>query len=480
MDVKAPLPRFTIIAAVDDQWGLARKGMLPWRGTDAGKEDMKWFTGQTKGGVMIMGRKTWESISKTFRPLPDRVNLVIGSGFPGVTIDGALTATPVVFVSSFDAAVAWLCSPGANGYRNRPWFVIGGAQVYKEALNHPCLTSALITKIAGDFNCDLFFPNHLLPAGAPVRGGGPLNTYMRYSFKNDGEAQYLGLLDQIMSAPLKPNRTGVSTHSVVQETLKFALSDPRGRVLPLLTTKKVNWPAVYHELVWFLQGGKGVNRMVDTSYLEENGVVIWRANSTREFLDSQGLTAYKPGELGPVYGSQWRSLPDHDQLAEVIHGLQTDPWSRRLIVNSWNPADIPKMALAPCHLCFQFLVSVGADGGKELNCIVNMRSADLPLGVPFNIASYAWLTHMVSHIVKIPPGILAISMADCHIYENQLAGVCRQLARDPLRFPTLEFGPAIMNARDVTIDDFAKKFTIDDYAVVGYRPQAFIKLPMAI
>ena len=181
------------------------------------------------------------------------------------------------------------------------------------------------------------------------------------------------------------------------------------------------------------------------------------------------------------YGAQWRSWgADYgsggiDQLSAVIQSLRDDPWSRRHLVSAWNVNDLPKMALPPCHYSFQFVVS----SGPVLNCLVNMRSADLALGVPFNIASYALLTHIVAKIVNMRPGELSLSMADCHIYENHVAGVEAMLARNPRQFPIFRFSDRVTGA-DLSIDRFAWEFDISDYIIEGYRPHPYVKLPMAV
>lgn len=446
---------FDIIAAVDAKWGLSKDNKLPWVNTPEGRADMKWFKETTIGHAVVMGRKTWETLSA---PLPDRVNIVLSR---------TLESPDAIIVRDFNDALKWCVD------NNKQCFVIGGAEIYNIAIKHPRLHRILLNKFAANYGCDTFFPE---PDNQNIsRVILKYNEYysLEYDFNNREECYYLCILAEISHADTRPNRTGVATRGSFHEVLKFSLSDERGRVLPLLTTKKVNWSAVYHELVWFLRGS------TTTEYLTENGVKIWDGNSTREFLDSRGLTHYAPGKVGPIYGSQWRNWNEcgTDQLVDVINKLQTDPGDRRMIVSAWNVDRLDEMALPPCHYSFQFHVDFEDNVPARLNCLVNMRSADLALGVPFNIASYAMLTHIVSQITSIPAGTLSISMCDCHVYENHLDGISKQLKRAPRRFPTIQFGP---RATGATIDDYANNLTIDDFTIVGYDPHPYIHLQMAV
>ncbi|MBN9606900.1 MAG: thymidylate synthase [Actinomycetales bacterium] len=231
----------------------------------------------------------------------------------------------------------------------------------------------------------------------------------------------------------KDDRTGTGTRSVFGRQLRFDLAAG----FPLVTTKRVHWRSVALELLWFLRGDSNVR------WLQERGVTIWD-----EWAD-------EAGELGPIYGVQWRSWPTPsgeviDQISEVVEQIRVNPDSRRLIVSAWNPADIPRMALAPCHALFQFYV---ADG--RLSCQLYQRSADLFLGVPFNIASYALLTHMVAQQADLEVGDFVWTGGDCHIYDNHVEQVELQLTRDPFPFPRLEIVRRPASILDYDLDDFA-------------------------
>jgi len=263
---------------------------------------------------------------------------------------------------------------------------------------------------------------------------------------------YLDLLQKVMDEGAdKGDRTGTGTRSLFGAQLRFDLADG----FPLVTTKRVHMKSVIHELLWFVAGDTNVR------YLRENGVSIWD-----EWADEEG-------ELGPVYGSQWRSWPtpgqarDHvDQLAEVIEQIGRNPDSRRHIVSAWNVSELPKMKLPPCHMVFQFGVTHG-----RLSCSMYMRSCDLFLGLPFNIASYALLTMMIAQQTQLEPGDLVISIGDAHIYSNHFEQVRTQLARAPRALPVVRLDPTVKSVFD---------FRYEHFVVEGYDPHPRIAAPIAV
>ena len=261
---------------------------------------------------------------------------------------------------------------------------------------------------------------------------------------------YLDLMRHILDLGAdKSDRTGTGTKSVFGYQMRFDLAEG----FPMVTTKKLHLPSIVHELLWFLKGETNVK------YLQDNGVRIWN-----EWADENG-------DLGPVYGKQWRRWETKDgriidQVQQAIETIKTNPNSRRIIVSAWNVGELDEMALMPCHAFFQFHVAEG-----RLNCQLYQRSADVFLGVPFNIASYALLTHMMAQVCDLEPGVFVHTLGDAHLYNNHLDQARLQITRTPLPLPTLKLNPAIKD-----IDDF----TYDDIEVVGYEHHPHIKAPISV
>jgi thymidylate synthase len=262
--------------------------------------------------------------------------------------------------------------------------------------------------------------------------------------------QYLDLMELAQTKGVeKRDRTGTGTRSIFGHQMRFDLAQG----FPLVTTKKIHLKSIIYELLWFLRGETNVH------WLQEHGVSIWD-----EWADANG-------ELGPVYGAQWRSWPGErdgniDQISHLIRDIKSNPDSRRLIVTAWNPADIPKMALAPCHCLFQFYVAQG-----KLSCQLYQRSADIFLGVPFNIASYALLTLMVAQVTGLKPGEFIHSFGDAHLYLNHLDQAREQLARKPYPLPVMRLNPAVT-------DIFEFKF--EDFTLENYQSHAAIKAAISV
>ncbi|KAI0212978.1 Thymidylate synthase [Lamellibrachia satsuma] len=285
------------------------------------------------------------------------------------------------------------------------------------------------------------------------------------------EDQYLEGIRHILERGVRRgDRTGVGTASVFGMQFRYNLRDS---IFPLLTTKRVFFRGVAEELLWFIRGSTNAKELTD------KGVHIWDANGSRSFLDSLGFTDREEGDLGPVYGFQWRhagavytnmradySGQGIDQLQEVIETIKNRPNDRRIIMCAWNPSDLPKMALPPCHAFVQFYVANG-----ELSCQLYQRSADMGLGVPFNIASYALLTYMIAHVTGLKLGDLVHTLGDAHVYLNHIKPLKEQLKRQPNLFPTLRIKRQVSNIED---------FKYEDFEVVNYKPHPKIAMPMAV
>lgn len=484
---------FSCIMAVDNRWGLGRNGKIPWHSTPVGRADLDWFRRMTVGGIVIMGRKTWESLDK---PLSGRFNIVIGDADKinkhtkrMQVMMGCEVIAPYQ-ADNFDGAldIVGTLRDGHDGaFLPLQAYMIGGAQIYKIAARHPRCCDIIISSIPLDYDCDVFVdigPDWKLWGTHTVsselyrfrmvrllaRDKAGIEMEMKSGPINTAELAYLNLMAEIAELPTRPSRS-VPASSSFARRLEFDLAD---QTMPLLTTKTVSWKSVVVELLWFLRGCRSAD-VHDTSFLEENGVKIWRGNTSRKYLDSVGMKDREEGYVGPIYGAQWRSWPGRngpiDQLGQVIENLKADPFGRRHVVSAWNVDALDEVVLPPCHYSFQFHVDQH-DGVLYLNCLVNMRSADMFLGVPFNIASYALLTHMVSALTSMEPGKLVLSMADCHVYETHREAIAKQCRRTPGSFPTVILPSA------KTIDDFANADP-GAYQLIDYYCREVISAPMA-
>ncbi|KAG1671709.1 hypothetical protein FOA52_007501 [Chlamydomonas sp. UWO 241] len=501
---------FQLVVAAERSMGIGKEGQLPWRlGGDLAyfRELTSRTSDSGRQNAVIMGRKTWESIPDKFRPLKGRVNVVLSRGFEaeddaendsrvgngGAAASSAPSLPPGVHgAGSLESALELLGGGELSG-KVESVFVIGGGQVYADALAHPSCTAVHLTAIDADCpGCDTFFPAidasrfRVWSASAPMEedgirytfacytaesapGGGPVKLPRGMASRHD-EQQYLELVDRIVSTGVyRPDRTGTGTHSLFGTSMRFDLR----HTFPLLTTKRVFWRGVLEELLWFVSGSTNANQ------LRDKGIHIWDGNSSREFLDAGGFTEREVGDLGPVYGFQWRHFgaeykdmhTDYtgegvDQLADVIHRIKTNPNDRRIIMSAWNPAAMRLMALPPCHMFCQFYVANG-----ELSCLMYQRSCDVGLGVPFNIASYAVLTLMIAQVCGLRPGEFVHMMGDTHVYSNHVEPLKEQLKNAPKHFPMLKINPA-----KTDID----AFTMDDFELLGYAPHKAIAMKMAV
>ncbi|KAI9124093.1 hypothetical protein K1719_005393 [Acacia pycnantha] len=507
-----PQRTYQVVVAATRDLGIGKDGKLPWRLSC----DLKFFKEITmatsdpgRRNAVLMGRKTWESIPLRNRPLPGRLNVVLTrSG----RFDIATTENVVICGSMSSASELLAASPYCLSIEKI--FVIGGGQVFREALNAPRCEAIHITEIETSIECDTFMPPIDSSVFRPWYSSFPMvennirysfTTYVRVRssaanhlnqnadtnsdfisdstkigvnnfsflpkmiFERHEEYMYLRLIQEIVSeGTCKDDRTGTGTLSKFGCQMRFNLR----RSFPLLTTKALFWRGVVEELLWFISGS------TNAKVLQEKGIHIWDGNASREYLDSIGLTEREEGDLGPIYGFQWRhfgarytgmhsdySGQGFDQLLDVINKIKNSPDDRRIILSAWNPADLKLMALPPCHMFAQFYVANG-----ELSCQLYQRSADMGLGVPFNIASYALLTCMIAHVCELVPGDFIHVIGDAHVYCNHVRPLQDQLQNQPRPFPTLKIKPKM------DIDSFAAS----DFELVAYNPHRKIQMKMAV
>ncbi|KAK9074047.1 hypothetical protein SSX86_006643 [Deinandra increscens subsp. villosa] len=535
-----PQRTYQVVVAATPTMGIGKDGKLPWKLPSDLKffKDVTMTTSDpAKKNAIIMGRKTWESIPLEHRPLTGRLSVVLTrSG----SFDIA-TAENVLICGSMISALELLASSPYCLSIERV-FVIGGGEILRESLNGPGCDAIHITEIEKDIDCDTFIPAIDASQFQPWYSSFPLvengirhcfTTYVRvrnsaveesvktngllsdhgpdstkfdsrmYSFlpkkifEKHEEYLYLRLVEDIISnGALKGDRTGTGTLSKFGCQMRFNLR----KSFPLLTTKKVFWRGVVEELLWFISGS------TSAKVLQDKGIHIWDGNASRNFLDRQahilaifavfdfissflflyfvmlfsiGLVDREEGDLGPVYGFQWRHFgarytdmhadytgQGFDQLLDVINKIKNNPDDRRIILSAWNPSDLKQMALPPCHMFAQFYVNQG-----ELSCQMYQRSADMGLGVPFNIASYALLTCMIAHVCDLVPGDFVHVLGDAHVYSTHVRPLQDQLQKLPKPFPTLKINP---EKKDIDT------FVADDFELTGYNPHQKIEMKMAV
>lgn len=463
----------TNILACTVEGGYALRGGMPW-GTQAwAKSDLGRFSAVTRrpNSAVLMGRKTWESLPH--KPLQGRHNIVVSSRPEAGT-------SAVSWAKSFNEGVEAARLAGCTSV-----WVIGGDSMWVAAKSHPEYVGDDVLITPEEYETDQ-------------------RTSIADTFDcgNRHEDAYLRLMGRIITeGVVNPNRTGVDTRVLLNKKLKFELSRDGRPIIPLLTSKTCLLKNICVELASFLRADD------NTEFMRERGCNIWDGNSTREFLDSRGLHDYEPGQLGPIYGCQWRrwnadwsptegfTSGGFDQIADLIKRARATPDDRRLIVSAWNPTKVSQMALPPCHMFFQVNILSGQaeevrvvsskgntpespqdgaklnSGDKHLHLTFYMRSADIALGVPYNIASYAILAHLLAREIGVKPGTVTCIMANCHIYENHVELAREQVKRPTYAFPTLDM-------KSNTIEEFINMPYADNIRVDNYVHGAFIPYPM--
>lgn len=500
-----------LIVALDEEHGIGLHNDIPWKHTIEGQADMQYFRKITMGGALIMGYNTYLSIG---RALPGRINIVVTkthyqelkeSSAELVVFDNLHAAVKYgqQFETKAHISVDYPAAHNAHHTHHTPnaaqhnvehkCFIIGGSQIYEEYLSWYNPKTIYISRIQGNWGCDKKFPAHLLKYNSKSVSVGVSSmdavdnlgiTYEVLENHNIEETAYLDLFKLLLEkGHNKTDRTGTGTVSYFSPpNLEFNLRDNN---IPILTTKTVAMKTgVIPELLWFISGS------TDTTELEKQGCHIWRGNTSREFLDSRGLRNYRVGELGPGYGFQWRHAGEtymglfddlgdkimyegKDQLAELVLQLKGDPDSRRMMMVSWAPAQLDQVALPPCHVLYQVYTYL-ENGVRYLSAKMYQRSADSFLGVPFNIASYALLTHILAHLTGHVADRIVFTYGDYHIYNTHAKQVAEQQQRTPRSFPKIRFmrtAEQIGNINNVTAEDLQ---------IIGYNPYPKISAPMAI
>jgi dihydrofolate reductase / thymidylate synthase len=456
------MTKINVILICDIKGGIAKNGKIPWKFT----EDLKYFKKLTSyvnkvvgKNTLIMGRKTFDSLPCDY--LPNRQNVILTTK-SNYEIDELYKydSSKVIFKKNLFDAINY----GKNN-GNDIW-IIGGANVYKQAMNYYQVNNLYINIIQHDFECDQFidipkvmFENSTILTCSNELDNKKYNIYFNKLKINNGvETQYLKLLDKILTIGNKRQTRNGYTLSLFSAELKFNLSEG----FPLLTTKKMFWKGIVEELLFFIRGD------TNTKNLEKKGVNIWKGNTTREFLDKMGFD-YEEGNMGPMYGYQWRNFNSQgiDQLKEVIELIKKDSHSRRIIMTDYNPIQAKQGVLYPCHsLMIQFYVH-----DRILSIKMYQRSADAFLGLPFNIASTSLLLHIISSLTGLEAGDVTITLGDCHIYEEHIEAVITQLKRTNFKLPKLKMSN-LHNLEDV------EKSNLKDYNIVDYSFHPRIKAKM--
>lgn len=420
---------------------IGDKGRLPW----SIPEELKMFKNLTTGHTVVMGHGTWHSLGNL--RLPDRENIVIARKKVG--------GRPDVVISSLSELII---NPA------KTYFMIGGKSFFETLLHSSIKIDRLyVSRISKDVWGDTAFYNfgYFSIFEMVSHEGFDFLKYEPDSSCKDNELQYLQLLKKIVETGIEqPDRTGTGTLAIFGAQLDFNVR----RNFPLLTTKKMAWKAIQEELFFFLRGS------TDTKELEQKGVNIWRGNTSHTFLQSRGLE-YPEGEMGPMYGYQWRNFGGSglDQLGRVIREIHADPFSRRLMITTFNPADVEKGVLWPCHgIVLQFFCKKEGDN-MYISALMYQRSADVFLGLPFNIASYALLLNLVAHRANMMPDRLIVQIGNAHVYKTHLYQAGVQLSRDVLVPPRLEVFKSDLNS-----------LQIPDVKLWGYFHWPKISAPMSV
>ena len=470
------MKKFNIILATDITGGFGLNNNIPWKF----QIDIDFFKSITKShtilsginsncNILIMGRKTWESMNK--KPLHGRISWILTSQYK--QLNELNTNNKVCFFPDFYSIYI-----NSFDYVNSDIWIIGGLQIFDEALRHFACDKIYWTQIQNEFETDIKiklsnynikWTNQLKAADLNLNDNKIYDIIFHQGNIIHGlEQNYLStMFDIIINGEKRVTRNGL-TYSLFNKTISWDLA----KGFPLLTTKKMFWKGIVEELLFFIRGD------TDSSKLSQKGVKIWEPNTNREFLNSSNLN-YSIGEMGPMYGYQWRffnkpfppsdtdTFQGIDQLTKVIEEIKNDPNSRRILMTDFNPLQVHQGVLYPCHsIIIQFYITNG-----KLNCSMYQRSADFFLGIPFNIASTSLLVHIISQLTQLQPGIINLIMGDYHLYQDHLDIVFQQINRNPYDLPKLEMTP-FETLKQV------EESNLNDYKILNYIHHPIIKAVM--
>ena len=474
------------IACFSNNYGLSFNTKLPWLEDKIGDlEYVRILTstvsitsnkilGETKSkkNILIVGRKTLETLPDSIFN-SNREFYVLTRNLQFAT--SAISTNPNRKITIFTNPKELYTSLLQRYYINRDIdkiFVFGGEEIYKIFLENKWIQTFYITRIFKDYDCDTFFPIKLLEDSYILNSMSEVdNKFRRFEIWNrvsHPEYNYLQLLEKVYFTGEKRMTRNGETYSIFGESLEF---DIEQYGFPLLTTKKMFTKGIIKELLWFLKGH------TDSNELSKDGVNIWTGNTSREYLDSIGLSHYPEGCAGPIYGFQWRYFnakydPIHmipiengiDQLMNIINEIKTNPSSRRLVISGWNPEQMSQMCLPPCHVLYQFYIE-----NNKLSCQMYQRSADLFLGLPFNIASTSLLTYIIASMTNYNVGKVKICIGDAHIYNDHIPNILEQITRNPFQFPQL----TIKNKRELL-----EEWEYEDFSIQNYHSHESLKSKM--
>jgi len=478
--------RLCLIVAVDRNNGFAKDGHIPWRVL----EDFNFFSDVTRRqsargkNAIIMGKNTWKTLPDSSRGLKDRINIVISSTMTQEELesDNICKQEAYLHTTLEDALVKCVSTETIGDI-----YICGGRQIYTETVEKYRPDEFFVTRFDHDFGTDTFFDpspfvlkddylcdmSHKFKLTDSISGASFDASFKKYCLRewtnstNLEEEIYLHMLERLLNAGHFRQTRNAKTWSAFGKSLEFNLQ----KGFPLLTTKRVFFRGICEELFFFLKGD------TNTNHLSDRGVKIWEPNTTREFLDKAGLQSYEVGDMGPMYGFNLCHFgaayegcqasyenKGLDQIAYCLNLLKTDPFSRRIIMTTYNPSVASEGVLYPCHgLLIMFGVEESGDS-YSLSCLMTQRSADSLCGIPFNIASYALLVHLLTEILnndpsykgpRFIPGRLVMNFGDVHIYESHRTQAIRQILREPYAFPTLSFKRPIESLTDLSFDDVA-------------------------